>query len=48
MQLVIVVHKYLAEDLRGQFIAQKELDLFHTKAASEDVAPDFAILIHNC
>lgn len=31
MQLMIVVHKYLAEDLRGQFIAQEEIDLFHTK-----------------
>lgn len=33
MLLMIVVHKYLAEDLRGQFIAQKETELFLAKEA---------------
>lgn len=34
MQLMIVAHKYLAEDLREQFIAQKEADLFQPKQLS--------------
>jgi len=44
MQLMIVVPKYLAEDLRGKFIAQEEIGLFHAKETKPAKMQDLILL----